>query len=54
MKKEPTDWDKAYVDVSLDTSSEDKTVHPLWEIIGMVLGMLFLSWLGAWIAEGLT
>lgn len=51
--RKPTSWDEAYMNLS-STEPEPEPIHWGYKLIGMVLAMVLLSWVGAWIAEGLT
>ena len=39
---------------TLRKEREPEPVHWAWSLAGMALAMLLISWVGAWIAEGLS
>ena len=49
-----TDWDKKYTTLTPLSRPEPEPIHWAYKLLGMALAMLLLSWVGAWIAEGLT
>lgn len=48
-----TDWDRHYSKLT-PIEPEPKPAHWGWKLVGMALAMLMMSWVGAWIAQGLS
>ena len=51
-----TDWDYNYMKRTKlpPEPPEPEPIHWGYKLLGMGLAMLMLSWVGAWIAEGLA
>ena len=52
--RKQTEWDKNYVNLTPLTHPEPEPIHWGWKALGAALAMLLLSWVGAWIAQGLS
>ena len=53
--RKQTEWDKNYVNLTPLTHPEPEPVHWAYKLLGVALAMLLLlSWVGAWIAEGMA